>query len=280
MTQSIQEQIAIFPPIESEGHFFEVRRKMFCADVMPRSANPSLEQRERIFDSIGMRVTHHIDAFGVVNRLVFFGWNASLLHCGRIRWVVVSEDYIYVFADILTDILGHCFGPNILRVEEAKLPATLPNTNNDFLIFKSLVSSTAPIYSADIGFIHFDFSIKHGLVSLSHSSANTMAEIPRSFVAYSDGTLNLTSRDTFLGFAEKQCSHEPFGQREMRVIKDRSSCDTELIVAILAVEEFLIGFEFNSCLLAARALDASGPAKAAQKFTAPLVSRKLSSYVC
>ena len=62
----------------------------------------------------------------------------------------------------------------------------------------------------------------------------------------------------------------------MRVIEDRASSHGELVVTILAVEEFLLSFEFRCGHLTSRALNASRPAETAQEFAALIIGRKSS----
>src|SRR5260370_33281750 len=57
MTQSINEQIGTLPAIESELHFFEVGRKMFGANSVPRSHDATFEKREGEFDGVGVNVS-------------------------------------------------------------------------------------------------------------------------------------------------------------------------------------------------------------------------------
>src|SRR5260370_41859865 len=70
MTQSINEQIGTLPAIESELHSFEVGRKMFGANSVPRSHDATFEKREGGFDGGGVNVSHDVHAGTVVNLFV------------------------------------------------------------------------------------------------------------------------------------------------------------------------------------------------------------------
>jgi hypothetical protein len=50
MPQRIYEEIGILAAIETEFHLRKVSREMFCTDLMPRSYDAALEQREGGFD--------------------------------------------------------------------------------------------------------------------------------------------------------------------------------------------------------------------------------------
>ena len=276
MSERIQEQIRFFSAIEPEAHFFEVGRKMFCADMVPSAHHPALKERESVFDSVRVNVSNDIDFFGVIDCLVFGRWHACPFDCGWIGRVIIGKDHVHVFADILADVLGHCLGLDVFGMKQSKFSVALPNPNDDLLVFRASALVASP---TDVGFIHLNFPIEHRLVRFDHRGPDAMAEIPCSLIADSNGSLNLTSRHTFFGFAEEQGNHEPFRQRQMRVIENRSSRDRELIVAILAVEQFLIGLQFDGTLLAARAFDTKRPAQTAEHFAASFVSRELSSYV-
>lgn len=52
MTQGVQEQVRAVPAIEPESHLVQVGQKMFGADLVPRSHDAALEQRESGFDRV------------------------------------------------------------------------------------------------------------------------------------------------------------------------------------------------------------------------------------
>ena len=80
MTQGIQEQIGILPAIEPESHFVKISRKMFCADLVPRSHNAAFQKRESGLDCIGMNIALHINAVLMPDGLVLFGRDSGLVN--------------------------------------------------------------------------------------------------------------------------------------------------------------------------------------------------------
>jgi hypothetical protein len=77
------------------SHAFETqyrKREMVCADMMPRSTNAPLERRECVLDSVCMNVSHHIDMFRVIDRLMFSARDASSLDRGGIGRVAEAYD--------------------------------------------------------------------------------------------------------------------------------------------------------------------------------------------
>lgn len=279
MTQGIQEQIGVLPAIKPEFHLFEIGREMLCADMVPTSHDSTLEKRESIFDGISMDVADHINFGAMVDGLVLVLVNASLNHCLGVANPIIGDDPTHVHTDAIFDVFGERVRFGVLDMVEPNLAAALPDADYDFFIRAAPGTSTV-LDTADIGFIHFDRAVEHLLVHFDHCCANPMAEIPCSFVAHSNRSLNLAGRHSLLGFAEQQGSHEPLCQWQVRVIEDRASGHGKLVVTVFAVEKFLLGFKFRSGLLAARALDAKRPAETAQHFAASFVSREFGGYVC
>lgn len=244
---------------------------MLCADVMPRSANSALEQRECTLDCIGMGISDHIDFLGVVDRLMLFGVKPRLFNGGRVRRVVVGKDDLCVFANILADIFGERSGLYVLGMEQAEFTVTLVNSNHNFLVIRAAGSVTSP---TDIGFIHFNLSGELRLVCFDHCGANTVTEIPRRLVAHSDGSLNLAGRHPLFRFAKQCGSDEPLPKRQMRVVKNGSGCYAKLVVAGIAVIlEAICNCRCGA--IAARTLCSIFPAQLFQSFTALFVSSEL-----
>ena len=134
--------------------------------------------------------------------------------------------------------------------------------------------SSATRFSADIGLVNLNLSVQHGLLSFDHRGADAVAEIPRGLVAHPDCALHLAGGHSLLGFAEQMRGQEPFGEREMRIVEHGAGCDGELVVAILAIEELLFGFQFDRRSLAAQATRAFWEAQAHEKLAALIFGAK------
>ena len=91
-SKNMKEQIGTFAAVKTEGHFFQVSRKMLCADFVPRSHDATLEQRECALDSARVRVTINIDVGGMIDCLVLTSMNASGNHCFWIGREVEDRD--------------------------------------------------------------------------------------------------------------------------------------------------------------------------------------------
>src|SRR5258708_14230383 len=100
MTQSINEQIGTLPAIESELHFFEVGRKMFGANSVPRSHDATFEKREGEFDGVGVNVSMTYTP----ELWLIFLWLVLLAF--RIAASFADASSVKIFFHILTDIFA------------------------------------------------------------------------------------------------------------------------------------------------------------------------------
>src|SRR5262249_14098761 len=141
-------------------------------DTMPSTHDAALEKREGRFNGIGMNISFHIDPPAVVDGLMLFLWHSGPFHGEGVANEIIREDYVYVFADILTNKLSESFGLNIIGVEHSKLTVTLSDADHNFLI--AAASSYSPSlassfnFSTDVCFIHLYLAAKHGLIRLYH----------------------------------------------------------------------------------------------------------------
>ena len=58
MAQRINEQIGALATIEPEGHFVQVGREMFGADLVPTADDSALQKREGRFPSVPTSLRH------------------------------------------------------------------------------------------------------------------------------------------------------------------------------------------------------------------------------
>src|ERR1700674_1535757 len=108
---------------------------MLCTDMMPRSANAPLKQGECVLNGVRVRVSHDIDSFRVIDRLMFSGRHASSLDRGGIGRIIISKDHFRIFADVFADVLSECFGLHVFGMKQSKFAIALTNPNDDFLVF-------------------------------------------------------------------------------------------------------------------------------------------------
>lgn len=278
MTQSIHEQIGILPTIEAEGHFGAVGLQMLRADSMPSSHDAALQERECRFHGVGMRVSLDVNFQTVADCLVAL--RISQVLCGASVGIeIIGHENVHILADIFADVARKCAGLNICRMEKAEFSAALSDSDNNLFFSRVRPTALTVAYTANVGFVHFHRAVQHGAVNLAHGGANPVAEIPGGLVTHSERALNLASGHSLFRFAEQERGNEPFVQRQVRIIEDRASGYSELVVTVLAVEELFVGFEFYHVRLAAGAPRAFGPAQPDKQFAASFVGRKQRVYV-
>jgi len=279
MTQSIQKQIGFIAAVESKRHLRAVGLEMLRADSMPRTHDSALEKRECGFNRVGIDVAFRVDAEFVPDSLVPTIL-PNVLGCASISLPIIRVQDVHIFADILADVLFERAALGVFGMKETQIAAALTNADHNFFPLVQRILALPPIFPADVGFVHLYLAVEHRLLTLDHCRTDAMAEIPCRLVASeSKRSLNLAGRHALLRFTEKQCCDEPFRQRQVRVIEDRSCRHGKLIVAILAVEDLLVGFEPHDWHLAAWALRASGPAKPDKQFAALFIGREHGVYV-
>src|SRR5271157_1257941 len=114
--------------IKPEFHLLKVGFKMFRRKPMPSSDDAALQQTEGALNRVRVHISINIYLRLVLNGFVAL-CESSLLHCGRIGVVFISHDHIYVFADILFDVLSQSATLYIVGVEEPNVSAALPKPN-------------------------------------------------------------------------------------------------------------------------------------------------------
>lgn len=277
MTQGIQEQGRTLSAIEAECHLVQVGRKMFGADLVPVPHDAALQKRECGFNGIGRdaRATLVADIFSsmMIDCLVVHFANRILV--GR---ECVGNEHVNIGAYILANVFCQRTALGIFGTKESQSAAALPDADNNFFRFFSGAWAATSQLAANIRLVHFDSTVKHGLIYFLHGRTNSMAKIPSrlvgTFVLAPNRALELHRTHSLLGFAEQQNGEEPLLQRQMGIIEDRSSGDGELIVARFAVEELLGCLQFNDGHLAAHAFNAAGPAQTHQNLAAFFVGVK------
>ena len=280
MTQGIQEQRAAFPAIKPECHFIQVGRKVLGGYAMPRSDNAPFQQSECVLDRVGVNVPVNVDLGLVLDGLVFVGQGQSL-HCGRVSGEFIGHNYVNVRTNIVADELCQRSALGIFGMEETKFAAALPNADDNLLggLAETRFVLVTALDPPNIGFIDFDRTVQHGAIYFLHGRTDAMAEVPRGLVAHAKGTFDLVGTHALTCFTEQQRGEKPLLEGQVGVIEDRAGCNAKLIVAIIAVEELLLGGEFDGRLLATWALNAIGPAQAHEQFAAFVVGVEKVHYI-
>ncbi len=244
---------------------------MLRADLVPASHDAALQQGERGLnrvssDASAILVTH------VLFRHVVDGFVRGFSNSLLVGWQRVGNDHVNIGAHVFTDVLRERAGLRILSMEESEITITLSDSDYDCFVRGGFPASGVALFPADVGFVHFDGTVKHGLIYFFHGRTDAVAEIPRglirAFMLTPDRALQLHSTHALPRFAEQQRCKEPLLERQVGVIENRAGGHGELVIAALAVEELLRGCQFDGWHLAARALHATGPAETDKKLAA------------
>lgn len=270
MAQGVEKKRVRLATIKTKSHFVQVGLQMLRGNLMPSSHDTAFQQRERRLGCIGMDFPVNVNLVLVLDRLMFSSVDSSFDHCLGVSSPLVSNDYVYIGADIFFDIVRQCAALNILSVEETKIAAALADADNYFFALSAKFTGAFP---ADEGFIHLDCARQHRLFRLRHRRSNAMTEIPRCFVGNPQRALNLVCADSFTGLAEQKHNQEPRLQRQMRVVKNGVAENAELILAMSALMLLLGAYVGYGCALATWAFNTHRPTKPLKQFPATGIIR-------
>ena len=277
MPQRVSKQMWILSAVKAEFHLCEIRLQMFCAQLVPCTDNAALEQRERRFRRVRVNVTVNVNLVFVFDCFVLATVDASVNHGLRISAPLVSHNHINIGTDVFFDVLRERARRNIGCMEESQIAASLTDSDYDLFVFPGpLITSLPP---ANVGLVHFNRPREHRTLCLGHSLADAMAQVPRGLVAPADHALDLVGRHSFAGFTDEIRHKEPFRQRQMGVVKDRSRRDRELVAALIAIVLVSLYDLRNGSTFAARTHRAFGPTQRLKVFAALVLTAELLHYI-
>src|SRR5260370_5890467 len=220
----VTKQERVLAVVKPPRHFVEVGRKMLRADLMPRTHDAALQERECGFDRISMNVSVHVPPVTVTDSFVLRAFYASTNHGLWVGWVFICDHYIKVGANVFLNVLSERARLRIFSMEEPQFAASLPQPNHDFFVVVGSVPALSPVlFSAYIGFVHFYRAMQCWLGRLLHRMTNAVAEIPSRAIVDSKHSLELIRAHSLARLAEDECSKEPFGQRQVGIVEDRPS---------------------------------------------------------
>lgn len=90
MAQRIQKQIIALPTIKPKLHLCKVGRKVLRANLVPRTDDAPLQQRERRLCRVRMNITIHVNPGRVLDRLMSDAVNAGFFDGQRIGGKIVQ----------------------------------------------------------------------------------------------------------------------------------------------------------------------------------------------
>lgn len=231
----IPEQERILAVVKPPCHFVEVGSQVFRADSVPRSHNAALQEREGRLDCVGCDAKA-VFVTGVFLRSVVDCFVRSDLSNGIVDSTVIGvpcvrNNYINVGAHVLADVLLQSSGLGIFGVEESQIAIALADADDNFLFCLGSFGTASAHLSADVGFIHLDYSVKLFGLCFGHCMPDSVAEIPCSPVVDSQHPLELIRRHALARLADEKHGKKPFRQRQVCIVEDRASSYGELIAA-------------------------------------------------
>ena len=241
---------------------------MLCRNLMPRSHDAALEQRERGFDAVRRDVSVNVDASLVLDGSVLLYRVPRHTERTRIRWQFIRHNDFHIAADILFDVLRQRSRFAVFRMKESKLSATLLDAEHDFLVISPSLNATASQLRSDVGLVALYDTCQRLLIDFLHRCADAMAEIPCRLVGYAHDSLDLVRAHALSGLAEEVRRKKPLHQREVGIVEDRPGCNAKIVVAGDAVPLFPIGNLRHLLVAAARAFHTLMPAQGFEVFPA------------
>ena len=174
------------------------------------------------------------------------------------------------FGDSLIDNPAKNLFPRGTNCPCFKLALSLQGSHNRLLLPGTALSAFF-ILPAHIGFVHFHDAAELWTRNLCHSFSDTVAQIPRSFIADIQASFELISRNTLLGFCHEVNGKEPLPEGQMGIVEDRASRYGELVAASIAIKLAALLYAAYLLRSAPRAFYSSHPFKGFKILTAFVV---------
>ncbi len=211
---------------------------MLHANLVERADQGSLEQAPDVLDPVGVDVTADPLVVAVVDALV----SRIVVGNADVGAEFIGVDSFGFVLDVFPNELVQRALLHIGNALEPDLPVALQCPGNPYTLFgPGPAVATAllpmPLPSPNHRFVHFDDAEEGGLEIVgAHRLADTVAEMPRGLVGHAEGALQLVGADPLLALAHEIDRGEPFPERQLGVVEDRSRRDGKAIVAIQAMK--------------------------------------------
>ena len=256
--------------IETVFQFVKVGVQMLHADTVVGADDRTLQEAPDALDSVRVNVAAH----PFLNRVIYALVAGVFVRNSDIGGKLVGVDRFRVGRGVLRNKLVERVLARPLDDLKANLAAALDRPDRN-----RLVSTVAPALTtnltADVGFVHFNDPAQGLGSGVLHGSADAVAQIPCRAVGNTDCALNLAGGNSLLALRDKVDGNEPFPERQMTVVEDRSRGHRELIAAVIAAIRSAILDRGSVLLVATRANRTFRPAQLFQVFARLLVAAKL-----
>ena len=213
----------------------QIPLQVFGTDVMIRSVNAALKDREVVFGGIRARVAPDVLFNRVVDRLVACEASAK----PDIDRTAIGAEVAILGNRIREDRLQRSCG-HVGDVVRTHLAAALDQRHYGLLVRDRSCVSAVCSFAADVCFVALNklaFTAEWAGINRAHGFANAVRHEPRGLVSHSERAVQLVRRHAFFAAADKAKRERPFVQRDMARLHDGAGRYRERAVARIAMNE-------------------------------------------
>lgn len=243
---------------------------MLHADLVVSADNRPLEQTPNALNSVRVNVSANPFLRAVINALM----PRIRVANSKVSGKFVGVDRFGIWRGVLLHEGMKSGAVGVWENLKANLATTLNRTNGNRLV-ATVATAHAADFPANVSFIHFHDAAQQRTVGVPHGRTDAVAEIPCGLVGDGDCPLHLQRAHALLALSHQIDGEKPLGQRKVRVVKDGATRSGELIAAGVAIVLATIRDAGHALASAARALNASRPAKLGKTLAALVVIAEL-----
>ena len=198
----------------------------FHADV--RAVQATLQETREVLHCVGMDIAVH-----VLHSVVDDGVLVIILKT-VVGFQFIAEDCSARF-DAFADQRLKVFPLASVNVPRYDFAATLHHSEHNFFALRPAPSDRlstlrfvhVPRFSADEGFVHFDFAAQFVESGFLHGKADAMQHEPRGFLGHLQSPMNLVGTDAVFATNEQPCSAEPLFESNRGILEDSAGFERE-----------------------------------------------------
>lgn len=232
----IPEKERILAVIEPKRELVKVGGKVLDAQMVICTNHAAVEQRPNALDGVRVNVAANPFVREVANRFV----PRVLVPASLVRPMLVGIDRFRVVSDYITEKAMDRLSVGSLCYAEPDFATALDRAENHRLstapasIPARLAVLRVPRLATDVRLVSFHDSRKLRSVAVVHRGSNAVAEIPSCLVAHGEHPLELVGADPLLGLHHQVDGQEPLPKRQVRILKDCSRANRELVATVRA----------------------------------------------
>jgi len=260
--------IRVVPVVVPELKLRNVQRHIFGANFVERADHAALKDRPEAFNRVGVDCADYILMIAVADDFVRVFWIEFVEHAR-----VVSDKRRNFVRNNRLDEFADGFKINVVDCASDHVSLAAHGTD-DRLFARTFAAGSAaflvpmpiPVFTANVGLVHFDNAPEFIKVALGERSPNPVAHVPSGFVgAEPHVAINLECAHSLFAGEHQVSDLEPIAKRLIRVLKNRS-CDVREAIgrvfrALVALPMPRVALQLRGILGAtARTADAFGPA--------------------